>query len=257
MNACSMDGFFVFAYPRFENLVMKKIIYTGLLIGTAILSGCFDITEEIFLEKNGSGKYLSTIDLRQMKDMIDMLKTMAPDSAKQEPGGDFGSIDSLQNMWKELETIPGITEVKREKKEEWVYLISFRFANPKALNEAMTKRKKSDDVQQTGNFYTFAPGTFSCNDSSLGGMNDMFKGMNPSQNDSTKSDSSIMALNMMKSFMGEMKYTSVYHLPGKVSSFTNKKAKLSDDGKTITLSINLLDESDSVKTLVNEIKYRN
>jgi hypothetical protein len=237
---------------------MKRTIYTALLVCSVILSGCIDITEEIFLERRGSGKYLSTIDLRQMKDMINMLKTMAPDSTKQEDGGELGGLeDSLQNMWKELETVPGITEVKREKKEEWVYVISFRFANLTALNEAMTKRKKPEEQQQSGNFYSFAPGIFSCNDTSLAGMNDVLKGTNqPAQKDSTQSDSTQLALSMMKSFMGDMKYTCVYHLPGKVSSFTNKKAKLSEDGKTVTLSINLLDDADSVKTLVNQIRYK-
>src|SRR4030095_9913316 len=186
---------------------------------------------------------------------VNMLKTFAPDSSK---GGanDLEGLDSIQTMWKELETIPGISDIKREKKEEWVYVISFRFANTKALNEAMTKRKKSDEQRQAGDFYSFAPGSFSCNDSSIAGMNDVMKGMDPSgKSDSTQNDSTKMALSMMKSFMGEMKYTSIYHLPGKVSSFTNKKAKLSEDGKTITLSLYLTEDADSVKTLVNQIKY--
>lgn len=237
---------------------MRKTIYTALIVFAGILAGCFDITEEIFLERNGSGKYLSTIDLRQMKDMINMLKTMVPDSAKQEENGDLGGLeDSLQSMWKDLESIPGISEVKREKKEEWVYLISFRFANARALNEAMTKRKKPEEQQQSGNFYSFTPGTFACNDTSLAGMSDIVKGMDPpAKTDSTQGDSTMMAMNMMKSFMGDMKYTSIYHLPGKVSSFTNKKATLSKDRKTLRLSFNLTDETDTVKTLVNEIKYK-
>ncbi len=237
---------------------MRKTIYTALIVFAGILAGCFDITEEIFLERNGSGKYLSTIDLRQMKDMINMLKTMVPDSAKQEENGGLGGLeDSLQSMWKDLESIPGISEVKREKKKEWVYLISFRFANARALNEAMTKRKKPEEQQQSGNFYSFTPGTFACNDTSLAGMSDIVKGMDPpAKTDSTQGDSTMMAMNMMKSFMGDMKYTSIYHLPGKVSSFTNKKATLSKDRKTLILSFNLTDETDTVKTLVNEIKYK-
>jgi hypothetical protein len=236
---------------------MKRIVFAILIATSAILAGCFEITEEIFLERNGSGKYVSVIDLRQMKDMINMLKAFAPDSAKQDNAGELGSIDSLQTMWKELESIQGISEIKREKKEEWVYQISFRFANPKALNEAMTKRKKADGQQSAGDFYSFTPGRFSCNDTSLAGMNDVTKGIGQGNvSDSTQSDSTAMAMNMMKSFMGDMKYTCIYHLPGKVSSFTNKKAKLSDDGKTVTLALNLTEDADSVKTLVNEIKYK-
>ena len=99
---------------------MRKIIYSALLIISLILAGCFDITEEIFLEKNGSGKYVSLIDMRQMKDMMAMLKTMAPDSVKSKDDGGMGDLkglDSLENMWKGLEGIRGISDVKREKKD--------------------------------------------------------------------------------------------------------------------------------------------
>lgn len=240
---------------------MRKIIYAALLTISVVLAGCFDITEEIFLDKNGSGRYVSIIDMRQMKDMMAMLKTMAPDSAKGNDDGGMGELkglDSLENMWKGLEGIRGITDVKREKKEEWIFQISFRFANMASLNEAMTKRKSTDSgqvVQATGNFYSFKPGAFACNDTTMAGMNELFKG-NKAADASTNSDSLQMAMTMMKSLMGDMKYTCIYHLPGKVSSYSNKKAKLSEDGKTLTLALDLMDESDSAKTIVNEIKYK-
>jgi len=239
---------------------MRKIIYAALVTISVILAGCFDITEEIFLEKNGSGKYVSVIDMRQMKDMMAMLKTMAPDSLKGKDDGGMGDmkgLDSLENMWKGLEGIRGITDVRREKKEEWVFQISFKFANMAALNEAMTKRKSSDSgqVQTAGNFYTFKPGVFANNDTSMAGMNELFKG-NKMGGADPNSDSLQMAMTMMKSMMGDMKYTCIYHLPGKVTSYSNKKAKLSEDGKTLTLALDLMDESDSAKTIVNEIKYK-
>ena len=183
-----------------------------------------------------------------------MFKTMMPDSSGE--GNDelnnLNSLDSLQQLWKDIDNVAGITEVKRTKKEEMVFEISFRFADIKALNTAMTKKNKSDDsVKVSGDFYSFTKGEFSCNDTSFGGIGEMMKGLNSGM---AENDSVAMAMNMLKGFMGDMKYTSIYHLPGKVNSFSNKNAKLSEDGKTLTLEINL-SETEKDQTLKNTIRY--
>jgi hypothetical protein len=65
-----------------------------------------------------------------------------------------------------------------------------------------------------------------------------------------------MAVNMMKGMMGDMKYTTIYHFPGKVTSYSNKLATVSEDGKTLTLVLNLFDESQQNKTLQNKVQFR-
>ncbi len=234
---------------------MKKLIAGLCLLTTLLFAGCFDIKEEIFLEKNGSGKYITTIDMTQLKDMLEMLKTMMPDSIKESTDElkSLNSLDSIQTMWKDIDGVPGVTDVKREKKGEMIYEISFRFADIKALNTAMTKKNKTDDsVKVSGDFYTFSAGQFVCNDTSFGGVGDMMKGITGGAG---QDDSTAMAMNMMKGFMGDMKYTSIYHLPGKVNSVSNKNAKLSEDGKTVTLEINL-SETETEQTLKNTIRYK-
>ena len=226
-----------------------------MLLTTLVFTGCFDIKEEIFLEKNGSGKYITTIDMTKLKDMVEMFKTMMPDSSGE--GNDelnkLNSLDSLQQLWKDIDNVPGITDVKRTKKEEMVYEISFRFSDIKSLNTAMTKKNKSDDsVKVSGDFYSFTAGEFACNDTSFGGVGDMMKGFDSGM---AQNDSAAMAMNMLKGFMGDMKYTSIYHLPGKVNSFSNKNAKLSEDGKTLTLEINF-SETEKEQTLKNTIRYK-
>ena len=235
---------------------MKKIISLVSIGFLLVLSGCFDIKEEIYLEKNGSGKYVSTIDMSQLKEMLTALKAMMPDTAGggKDEFSDLNNLDSLQQLWKDIDEVPGITDVKREKKDDMVFVVSFRFADIKALNTAMTKRNKSEDPEKkvSGDFFTFSSGNFACNDTSFGGLNDVMKGMNSG---AEGSDSTAMALSMMKGFMGDMKYTSIYHLPGKVSSYSNKDAKLSEDGKTVTLEINFSD-TEKPQSLQNRIQYK-
>jgi hypothetical protein len=235
---------------------MKKIIYTLSALFIIGLAGCFNITDELYLEEKGNGTFQTTMDMSGMKDMINMLKTMMPDSLKNKNEGmeGLGALDSLETMWKELETIPGITEVKRVKKEEMIFTVSFRFANIKALNDAMAARNKKDsgNTAPKMDFYSFKKGQFICNDTSMAGIGDAMKGIN---GDEGKDNSSGMDLSMLKTMMGDMKFTTIYHMPGKITDYTNKNAKLSEDGKIITMEINL-SESDRVQTLQNDIKYK-
>jgi hypothetical protein len=235
---------------------MKKIIYTLSALFIIGLAGCFNVTDELFLEEKGNGTFQTTMDMSGMKDMINMLKTMMPDSLKDKGEGmeGLGALDSLETMWKELETIPGISEVKRVKKEEMIFTVSFRFANIKALNEAMAARNKKDsgNTAPAMDFYTFKKGQLICNDTSMAGIGDAMKDIS---GEKSKDDPSGMDLSMLKTMMGDMKFTSIYHMPGKITDYTNKNAKLSEDGKTISLEINL-SESDRVQTLQNDIKFK-
>ncbi|MGL6267937.1 MAG: hypothetical protein ACRC2O_08420 [Chitinophagaceae bacterium] len=235
---------------------MKKIIYTLSALFMIGLAGCFNVTDELFLEEKGSGTFQTTMDMSGMKDMLNMLKTMMPDSLKDKSEGmeGLGALDSLETMWKELETIPGISEVKRVKKEEMVFTVSFRFENIKALNAAMAARNKKDSgyTAPKMDFYSFKKGQLICNDTSMAGIGDAMKEIS---GEKSKEDASGMDLSMLKTMMGDMKFTTIYHLPGKITDYTNKSAKLGEDGKTISLEINL-SESDRVQTLQNDIKYK-
>jgi len=226
----------------------KLLVISGLCL---LLTGCLNITEEIFFEKNGSGKYISTLDLSKMKEMLDMLKAFAPDSTGTKEL-DGTKLDSVADMLGDFSGIPGITDIRKEKKDENTYSVSFRFSNIKALNEAMKRKNKKDSVVTTGDFFSFSSGEFSCNDTSLSGLNSAMKGLNEPQ----PNDSMAMAVNMMKGMMGDMKYTSIYHFPGKVTSYSNKLATVSEDGKTLTLVLNLFDESQQNKTLQNKVQFK-
>jgi hypothetical protein len=237
---------------------MKKILYT-LLVGSVLaLAGCFDIKDEVFLDEKGGGSFQSTFDMSGMKDMLNMLQTMMPDSLKNtEQGkmlGDESMQDSIMSMWKDLEKIPGISQVKKEKKGDMIFSISFRFADIKALNAAMAARSRQDSGSTVpkGDFFQYSKGSFACIDTTMSALGDAMKGLTGSGDEQ---DSTAMNMDMLKAFMGDMKYTHIYHLPGKVQSVTNKQAKISEDGKTVTLELDLA-SGDKTQSLQNIIKFR-
>jgi hypothetical protein len=115
-----------FAFPK---LNMKK---TWILLVSFILflSGCINITEELFLEKDGSGKYVTTINMEKLQEMMELMKTYAPDSLQE---NDLSTVmqDSIQTMINDLSKIPGITEVKNENPDKSTIVVSFRFKDIK------------------------------------------------------------------------------------------------------------------------------
>lgn len=235
----------IFIIPITNLHFMKKLLVAILTI--FLFTGCINITEEIFLEKDGSGKYVMSLDMEKMMEMVDMMKALAPDSAKGKDMDMDGSLmDSLQNSMGDLSSVPGITEFRKEKKDKNTYQISFRFKDIKALNDAM--RKRNEKAANKDDVYAFSRGNFEFRDTTNFGVNNAL-------NDLAGSDSAQAAMEMVRAMMGDMTYTTIYHFPGKVKNFSNKDAKLDSDGKTLRLQVNMLDR-EKVSTLRNKVSYK-
>src|SRR6185295_10844363 len=112
-----------------KTTIMQKLARLSALLCLLIFSGCFDMTEEITVDKNGSGTYKGKIDIRKT---VETLRSFMPeDSLKNNKG-----LDTVGSIWKGIDSIPGITEFKEGKEADYVYTVSFRFANMRALNPA-------------------------------------------------------------------------------------------------------------------------
>lgn len=226
---------------------MKKIL--PVLLAVLFLSGCINITEEVFLEKNGSGKYVMTLDMEKMMEMMDMLKSFAPDSATAGKELDGSAMDSLVNtMGGDLSAVPGITEFKKEKQGKSTVVVSFRFRDIQALNDAMRKRNEKSSNKE--DLYAFSKGSFEFRDTTNFGLNDAMKELNNAGSDSLQA-----AMEMVRAMMGDMTYTTIYHLPGKVKNISNKDAVISADGKTVTLKVNMMDRQKAM-SLRNKVSYK-
>jgi len=227
---------------------MRKFL--AALILTLFLSGCLNITEEVFLEKDGSGKYVMTVDMEKMMEMMEMVKAFAPDSLKDKNTNlDESMLDSLQTAMGDLSTVPGISEFTKGKKDGKTYEVSFRFRDVRALNEAM--RKRNEKAASKEDMYQFRPGSFEFRDTTGFGITNALNELDASQSDSLQA-----GMEMIRLMFGDMTYTTIYHFPGKVRDFTNKDAKLDPDGKTLRLQVNLF-EKEKRTSLRNKISYKN
>lgn len=232
---------------------MKNFLYSLLATSTLLLTGCFNITDEIFFDKNGGGTFQTKIDAGKMMEMMEMIKNFLPDSLKDSPElKNLNLKDSLNNMWPELEKVAGVSNVTRESTEESVFMVSFKFSDINALNRAIAARTK-EDTSTTGrtDAFSFEKGRLICNSSMFDGMGDMMKELG---NDMPGTENQEMGMEMFQGMMDDMKHTSIYHFPGKIKDFTNKRATLSNDGKTMTLEIDMMD-SKTKQTQHNDIKF--
>lgn len=217
---------------------MKK--YISLFLSAAFLIvttiGCFDITEEVTVKKDGSGQYISTIDASKLSEQMQMLAAMDT-TGEMMSKLKFGLDSSFATTWDTYKTIKGISQVKVDTSKEYVYKVTFDFENITALNAAINKDKTAGQ----DNVYTWEKGKLSRKDIPLN-LNDL-----KTDDESQKE--------MMKSMLKEMKYTVIMHLPNNVKKVSNKISKISDDKKTVTFESNLFDVTEGTVKLSNEVIY--
>lgn len=229
---------------------MKRYLYTMLAMATLFLSGCLRITEELFLEADGSGRYETRIDASKMLEMMEMVKNFLPDSLRNTPElSGAGLNDSLLGLSSELDRIPGIYAVERRKQDGGVQVISFKFRDVQALNRAMRMRSvpaSTGTSANSVNIYTFQKGRLVWNNPLPDAMGDL-SGVMPADQG--------VSPDMLRNMAGDLTFTTILHLPGKITDHTNKKATLGEDGRTITMVTDLFDR-ESLGARHNDIKYK-
>ncbi len=213
---------------------MKKIIRTFLfatLVFTA--TSCLDILEEITLNKDGSGTYVTAYDIAKFVDTYASL-----DSTGQAMKDTKKSLDSTFEVLKnKVASINGVSAVYLDKSEKNVNKLRLNFTNINVLNEVLNLDKK---VASDMNLYSQSKGKLTRKD---GGVNSSLFGDDEEQNE------------MMDLFLSDIKYRIIYNLPNAVKKMKNEDATLSTDKKTVTLEVSLGDVKEKRKTLSNEIKY--
>lgn len=213
---------------------MKKIVGFALSITICLsLTGCFNIIEEIFLNKDGSGTYVNVFDMSEGAGALAIFDTTG-EILKAEK-----SLDSItQVSAKKLQLINGVSNVKIDDSKKHVVTMSLDFTDLSVLNRAIDLDKK---IESEKHVYSWSKGTLIRKD---GGISHLF-------------GDDFLALDneMMSTFFSDSRYKIIYHLPGAVKKMGNKKASLSSDKKTSTLEINLGEFIKGEATLNNEVKY--
>ncbi len=258
---------------------MKKLIY--LLVGFCMLSmtSCIDIVEEMFLKKNGSGKYVITMDMSALmeagtKEMLeDMMKEEGAD--ENEPAMDMEqdttiyfseAPDSIRNKFSHPEILDKVyVSIKMsEKEEKMIMQFAIDFDKLKEVDyflKDLDKLQASNDIPgglggATGDDGKGGGGGGLLPTSS--GANGLFKLVKRKftrlPGDKMEESMNSEELQMAKMFFADASYTTIYHFPGKIKKTTMENAQI--DGKKLTIVTPLIDILEGKAKLEGDICFK-
>lgn len=216
------------------------------LMGTTMLTSCFDILEEVTYHKDGSGEFKYVFDMSGLKPMMDMVAAM--DST-----GEM-SMDTLSALSREFSSkvqgLAGISDIEEIKNEEtFHYGVSFKFDNLDALNAAVNQLTEGPGIS-TGEADIFDGSKKKFIRLDAGKISSIF--------DEMMGEAGGENAEMAMMFLKDVSYTTVYHFDKKVKKMSNEKAVLSNDKKTVTLKYFIFDDDRGGKnaTIANTIKMK-
>lgn len=233
----------------------KNLFLAVLAIGSMALTGCLHILEEVTFKDNGSGTYKMTLDMSEIKGMMDMFKGMQADSlsgdssgVSMDAAGDNGmsemgvQLSSVAQTLKSVDGLSNVTEINDTASFSFGY--SFNFANVAALNKAMkviNKEKYDSKVEEVfkfngKNFERLAAGDLGA---------EIKKAL--AENEDAEAEAN---MDMVKTFFADMTYKQIYHFPDRaVKKSTNELSEITDDGHTLTIALKPFDEEQEKKKL--------
>jgi hypothetical protein len=219
---------------------IKKLFPLTALFILLLLSGCFEIVEDITIHADGSGTFLYKVNLSQSKVRLDALMKLDSSDGyrippRQETDADILKAKSI------LEKSQGITNVSTT--TDWInyiYTIKFDFNSINNLNLAV--EKLSQDMSSEHKRIPEATDNFAYGGKSFDRKNH-YDGKANAKN-ITAQDRKILE---------NASYTCIYRFDVPVQSCSNKEAVISKNGKSVMLKLNMLQLALGQKTVANKI----
>src|SRR3989338_591509 len=222
--------------------MIRKFLILSLGVSTLALSSCLDIVEELFLNKDGSGTYVLSYDMSAMLSdptMKAMLEGMMEgDSSGMDYLSDKDTLIRLSqeelmatsnpDFWKNFQMHIDVNQAKGVFKVE----MKLPFSDVKDI-DYFSKNIASLSETEGGSFAGFGellPG---------GTVYELSKGSITRLAPENFEAPSEEDLGMIEMFFGSATYTSIYHLPGKVSKAKMEGSKI--DGSTVSVTYPLMD----------------
>jgi hypothetical protein len=209
---------------------------------TILLStSCFEIIEEVNMNKNGTGSFNFTINMSQSKIHINSLFLL--DSVNGRPMPKIEDFEkAIRRVELELKKDSALSNIGVKKNwKDYIFSVSGDFINIEALNKAI---KNINTVFNTPRGYQVE-------------LHDNFK-YKQKVFERLYSYNLVNDYNALsgkdKAVFKNAKYTTIYRFNSPVKSFTNPNALKSKSGKAIMLKVNVKDLITNKKTIQNRIE---
>lgn len=243
---------------------MKKPAILSLLLMSVLLTSCFDIVEELKLNKDGSGRYSLTFDLSQLLGNP-MLGDLLSNS----------DAEGLPNLSENMDTLIKFTDIPAEQRSKldrpafWDK-VSMQILSNKEKEEMRSTLvldfedlsdieyfyKNLDKFNATGGQLSAGEGLGNAGDFLNGGAMFVLNGKKlnrlPVAQKSAFDDPEEAAF--AKMFLSNATYTTIYRLPGQVKKVNQSNASI--NGNTVTFKYPLIDVVNAETLMDCEIKFR-
>jgi len=229
---------------------------------------CYEVSEEITINQNGTGLFVTKMDMGQM---LEMIQSMAGEEELTKEGLDK-ALDTTIFMKSMVDTAKDVTPEQRELLQDGKMSLKMNMKEKLFKAQIDIPFKKYNDLQllmsgkgnSTSGLAQLFKGAFdkgeqkpaldSPKEPGLEDMNTVFdviikdglisKKINMERHKELINNPEILQLQQMASGGMEILYTTTIRLPRPAKKTENPLIKLSDDKKTLTLKYNLLDMFD-------------
>ncbi len=207
-----------------------------------LLSGCFEITEDITLNADGSGTFRLIINASESKESLVNYMKVGEIEGQKIPA----KVEIEHNLLKAkfvLQSIQGIDQIKISKDfENFIFKVEGAFDNIEKLNLGIVQLAESFNNTEmpvpNGANFKFRQGELSR--------------FFPYKLDTNFYD---RAKTTVKYVLDTARITSIIRTDRKIKNYTNKKAKLSPSGKALMLKASLAELTKAESSLENKISY--
>lgn len=236
-----------------------------------LATSCISIIEELTLNKNGSGIYTYTIDMTALMESgaLEQARQMSEEMPAEamEVDTTIGAYDMMKDQdmledsdksdfWKKVKIVSKISE--SEKVGEISFVLDFKdISEVDYFTKNMGKLLESDETvgmlaslglvgSSASSPFNYKKGWFSrtLTRNKQDVDSDIVEAMEQEGGD------------MMKMMLADAEYITIYNLPGKVKKVSNDDAKISKEGKTVTIKADLLDKMEGEADLSTSIKFK-
>lgn len=248
---------------------MKKFLIFLSIIGSILISGCFETTQEITLNEDGSGTISSTND---MSSVIPIVKQMGgKDAGKM----DDEAVDSTISLSSRADSIENLTSEEKEllkrgtlrmnmnlKEDKFITATNFSFSSPTEIAKCNTLNAKIMANAMKGQLADIpgmgeAPEASSFDDyfttSFTRGL--VVKILNNEKFAGVGNDEYLKSLKEADGMGIPVTTAIIINLPRPAKKTEGKNVKLSDDKKTVTIKADINDFYDDPATMEFRIEY--
>lgn len=213
-------------------------------------SSCFELREEIDLNKDGSGTYRLLLDMSQSKSTIDLAQKMQANKDQDAAKNLNFTVDStFAKSVMRFNNMPGITQARDTvNKTDYIFGITFNFSGMEALNNAMMELNKDENKKSTLTkpVYSLTKNVFEKqNIYYLNNISEALKTKNNSQE-----------AEQMRRLLESATYVTILKVNGKIKKFSNDKAEIDYTKTVLRLSNPLLEVIADKADVGNTVKIK-